>query len=95
MVNSTRSMIMGICICFHRATVICQEGFEVLKLQYCKLLFVLLLVPWYVTIIIMDIKLLKGALSGLLKFLATESSLKITKNAFDFTLKAFFCSQDI
>ena len=34
--------------------------------------------------------LIKGPLSGLRKFLATESSLKITKNAFYFTLKALF-----
>ena len=33
---------------------------------------------------------LKGALSGLRQFLATESSLKMMKNAFYFTSKAFF-----
>ena len=32
----------------------------------------------------------KGALSGLKIFLATESSLKMMKNAFYFTLKALF-----
>ena len=34
--------------------------------------------------------LLKGALSGLRTFLATESLLKVMKNAFHFTLKALF-----
>ena len=33
---------------------------------------------------------LKGALSGLRQFLATESPLKVMKNAFYFTLKALF-----
>ena len=33
---------------------------------------------------------IKGALSGLRQFLATESPLKMMKNAFYFTLKAFF-----
>ena len=33
---------------------------------------------------------LKGALSGLRQFLATESPLKMMKNAFYFTLKALF-----
>ena len=33
---------------------------------------------------------LKGALSGLRQFLATESSLKMMKNAFYFTSKALF-----
>ena len=32
----------------------------------------------------------KGALSGLRQFLATEGRLKITKNTFYFTLKALF-----
>ena len=32
----------------------------------------------------------KGTLSGLRQFLTTESSLKMMKNAFDFTLKALF-----
>ena len=32
--------------------------------------------------------LTKGALSGLREYLANENSLKIIKNAFDFTLKA-------
>ena len=32
----------------------------------------------------------KGALSGLRQFLATESPLKMMKNAFYFTLKALF-----
>ena len=36
------------------------------------------------------IPLLKGALSGLRQFLATESLLKMIKNAFYFTLKAIF-----
>ena len=36
---------------------------------------------------------LKGALSSLRQFLATESPLKITKNAFYFTLKALFILQ--
>ena len=36
------------------------------------------------------LKQIKGALSGLRRFLATESLLKIMKNAFCFTLKAFF-----
>ena len=34
--------------------------------------------------------LVKGTISGLRQFLATESPLKIMKNTFDFTLKAFF-----
>ena len=33
---------------------------------------------------------IKGALSGLRQFLATESHLKVMKNAFYFTSKAFF-----
>ena len=33
---------------------------------------------------------IKGALSGVKQFLATESPLKIMKNAFYFTLKAHF-----
>ena len=33
---------------------------------------------------------LKGALSGLRKFLITESPLTMMKNVFGFTLKAFF-----
>ena len=33
---------------------------------------------------------LKGALSGLRQFLATEIPLKMMKNAFNFTSKAFF-----
>ena len=33
---------------------------------------------------------IKGALSGLRQFLATESPLKIMKNAFYFTLEALF-----
>ena len=33
---------------------------------------------------------LKGALSGLRQFLATESPLKMMKNAFNFTSKALF-----
>ena len=36
------------------------------------------------------LKQIKGTLSGLRRFLATESLLKIMKNAFCFTLKAFF-----
>ena len=32
----------------------------------------------------------KGALSGLRNFFATESSLKMMKNTFDFTLKSLF-----
>ena len=35
-------------------------------------------------------KMLKGALSGLRQFLATESPLKMMKNAFYFTSKALF-----
>ena len=34
--------------------------------------------------------LIKGTLSGLRQFLATESPLKTMKNVFYFTLKAFF-----
>ena len=34
--------------------------------------------------------LLKSALSGLIEFLATESPLKMMKNAFNFTLKSLF-----
>ena len=37
----------------------------------------------------------KGALSGLRQFLATESPLKMMKNAFYFHLKSSFCYQDI
>ena len=33
---------------------------------------------------------IKGSLSGLRQFLATEAALKIMKNAFYFTLKALF-----
>ena len=33
---------------------------------------------------------MKDALSGLRKFLVTESALKIMKNAFHYTLKALF-----
>ena len=33
---------------------------------------------------------IKGALSGLRQFLATESPLKMMKNVFDFTSKALF-----
>ena len=36
------------------------------------------------------LKQIKGTLSGLTQFLATESPLKIMKNAFCFTLKALF-----
>ena len=36
------------------------------------------------------ISLVKGALSGLRQLLATESPLKMMKNAFYFTLKALF-----
>ena len=39
---------------------------------------------------VVSIKWEKGRLSGLRQFLATESSLKMVKNAFYFTLKAFF-----
>ena len=39
--------------------------------------------------------MIKGALLGLKWFLATESPLKMMKNAFFFTSKAFFRSQDI
>ena len=35
-------------------------------------------------------EIFKGALSGLRQFLATESPLKMMKNAFYFTLKALF-----
>ena len=35
-------------------------------------------------------EIFKGALSGLRQLLATESSLKMIKNAFYFTLKALF-----
>ena len=41
------------------------------------------------------LSLLKGALSGLRLFLATESPLKMMKNAFFFHLKNSFRSQDI
>ena len=34
--------------------------------------------------------MVKGALSGLIQFLATESPLKMMKNGFDFTVKALF-----
>ena len=34
--------------------------------------------------------LIKGTLSGLRQFLATESPLKMIKNAFNFTLKTLF-----
>ena len=34
--------------------------------------------------------LIKSALSGLIKFLTAESSLKLIKNDFYFSLKAFF-----
>ena len=37
---------------------------------------------------------IKGAVSGLRKFLRTESPLKMMKNAFYFTLKSSFRSQD-
>ena len=37
-----------------------------------------------------SIKLFKGTLSGLRQFLATESSLKMMKNAFYVTSKALF-----
>ena len=37
-----------------------------------------------------EMRLVKGALSGLRQLLATESPLKITKNAFYFTSKALF-----
>ena len=40
-----------------------------------------------------DMLMIKGALSGLRQFLATESPLKIMRNAFHFTIKALFCSQ--
>ena len=36
---------------------------------------------------------IKGALSGLREFLATESPLKMMKNSFYFTLKALFVLQ--
>ena len=37
--------------------------------------------------------MLKGTLSGLTQFLATENPLKMMKNAFDLTLKALFVLQ--
>ena len=37
-----------------------------------------------------DGKIVKGALSGLRQFLATESPLKMMKNALYFTLKTLF-----
>ena len=37
-----------------------------------------------------EISLIKGALSGLRQFLATESPLQMMKNAFYFTSKALF-----
>ena len=40
--------------------------------------------------LISDLKALKGALSGLRQFLATECPLKIMKNAFHFTSKVLF-----
>ena len=42
---------------------------------------------WQFTLLVI---MFKGALQGLKQFLITESPLKITKNAFYFTLKAFF-----
>ena len=39
--------------------------------------------------------LFKGSLSGLMQFLATESPLKMMKNAFYFILKSCFCSHEI
>ena len=46
----------------------------------------------HITVIVFKqkIKELKGALSGLRQFLATESPLKMMKNAFYFTSKALF-----
>ena len=40
------------------------------------------------------VELIKGALSGLRQFLATESPLKVMKNAF-YSPQSFFRSQDI
>ena len=40
-------------------------------------------------------EIVKGALSVLRQFLATESPLKMMKNDFFFHLKSFFRSQDI
>ena len=42
---------------------------------------------WQFTLLVI---MFKGALQGLRQFLITESPLKIMKNAFYFTLKAFF-----
>ena len=42
---------------------------------------------WQFTLLVI---MFKGALQGLKQFLITENPLKITKNAFYFTLKAFF-----
>ena len=39
--------------------------------------------------------LFKGSFSGLMQFLATESPLKMMKNAFYFMLKSSFCSHEI
>ena len=39
---------------------------------------------------VVGIEMFKDALSGLIYFLATDSSLKIMKNDFYFTLKALF-----
>ena len=44
----------------------------------------------HVTISFLITNFLKGTLSGLKQFLATESLFKMMKNAFYFTLKAFF-----
>ena len=60
----------------------------------------LFILSWQITSVSIHIyikiayKLIKGALSGLRQFLATESSLKMMQNAFYFT-KSFFRSQDI
>ena len=42
---------------------------------------------WQFTLLVI---MFKGAVQGLRQFLITESPLKIMKNAFYFTLKAFF-----
>ena len=42
---------------------------------------------WQFTLLVI---MFKGALQGLRQFLITESPLKVTKNAFYFTLKAIF-----
>ena len=46
--------------------------------------------PFWFMLATKSLMQIKGTLSGLRQFLATESLLKIMKNAFYFTLKAIF-----